>query len=244
MCMLNQLSVVHVFHKPYTRNITLQTHQSPINHCSAAFDHNSRKTSVFRRPRRSQHLQRWEPLPIEVLVEAIGGDQRVKLYEDAVLVLCSVDPTPLAPIKTPIRAYIKADQSPKDTRLANFEGLQSTTSGWHNNWWDWGNCADWLTTQIGVDQAKRLRPDDERNCMEAVVKRGTWRCASRACGGRRRRRSGRSRRRSCGWARPARTPAVSSLPANTPRERMLEVTKPYTIHEQQRYRTLEGLVWY
>lgn len=57
--MLNQFSVVHVFHKPYTRNIT---------------------------------LQRREALSIEVFVEAIGGAQRVELYEDAVLVLCSVDP--------------------------------------------------------------------------------------------------------------------------------------------------------
>lgn len=57
--MLNQFSVVHVFHKSYTRNIT---------------------------------LQRREPLSIEVLVEAIGGAQRVELYEDAVLVLRPVDP--------------------------------------------------------------------------------------------------------------------------------------------------------
>lgn len=57
--MLNQLSVVHVFHKTYTRNIT---------------------------------LHRREPLSIEVLVEAIGGAQRVKLYKNAVLVVCSINP--------------------------------------------------------------------------------------------------------------------------------------------------------
>lgn len=43
----------------------------------------------------------------------------------------------------------------------------------------------------------------------------TWRCASRVCEGRRRRRNGRSRRRSCGWARRARTPAASSPTTNT-----------------------------
>jgi len=59
----------------------------------------------------------------------------------------------------------------------------------------------------------------------------TWLYASRACGGRRHRRNGRSRRRSCGWARRARTPAASSPPTNTHgranRGGQAHVTRPY-----------------
>lgn len=59
----------------------------------------------------------------------------------------------------------------------------------------------------------------------------TWRCASRVCGGRRRRRNGRSRRRSCGWARRARIPAASSPPTNihggANRGGQAHVTRPY-----------------
>jgi hypothetical protein len=134
-----------------------------------------------------------------VLVEAISGAQRVELYEDAVLVLRSVDPTPWAPIKTPIHAYIKADQGPKTPR---WPILRVCSLLKHNYM---GGChSDW--------SAKQLRPHATVRSSGEEAKLGTWRCASRACGGRRHRRSGRSPRRSCGWARPARTPAASSLP--------------------------------
>lgn len=59
----------------------------------------------------------------------------------------------------------------------------------------------------------------------------TWLCASRACGGRRRRRNGRSQRRSYDWARRACTPAASSPPTNTHgranRGGQVHVTRPY-----------------
>lgn len=92
MCVLNQLSVVNVFHKTNTANITLQ-HISPKSISTAHIYSERQKIEVLGRTKAIQHLQWWEPIPVKAHVEAIREALSVEFYKNAVLILHPINPT-------------------------------------------------------------------------------------------------------------------------------------------------------